>query len=431
MNKLLTLLIFFIAYAGIVLKREKALYFVYGAIFIFLFIGSIGLSDVPNLINYNVLGIFLGTSILSFLFAFSGVPAHMVAFISEKKHPTSLVYLYICVITGLISMVVENVATIMIMAPVAIELAKRHNINPVPLITGMAVSSNLQGCATMVGDSPSIILAMESGMNFNDFFFMPASKFSLPAGRPGIFFFVQIGAIASFFVLYLFFKREKGILEADVDRKEIRSYLPLLLIVLMLLSLAVGSFFSNGFKYFPAVICLFYASIGLVWFFIKEREEKFSLRHIDWESFFLLAGIFILVGTLKNMGFIDDIVRFLQKAGGKSPFVLFNIIVWGSVFVSAFVDNIPYTMAMISGVQLLCQQLSLNPYVFLFGLLLGTCIGGNITPVGASCNVVSVGLLKKAGYNVHFKDFVKIGFPFTIISVLTSTMLLWLVYNFK
>ncbi|HOL21366.1 MAG TPA: SLC13 family permease [bacterium] len=431
MVKILTLLIFFIAYAGIVIKREKALYFVYGAILLFLIIGSTGLSDIPRLLNYNVLGIFLGTSILSFLFAFSGIPAFMVAYVSEKRHPVWFVYLGICIITGIISMVVENIATIMIMAPVALELARRHRINPVPLITGMAISSNLQGCATMVGDSPSIILAMESGMNFNDFFFMSAAKFSLTAGRPGIFFFVQIGAVASFFVLYLFFRREKGIMEPLPEKKAIKSYIPLSLIIFMLVSLAISSFFGDGFRYFPAVICLFYAACGLVWFFIKEREEKFELKHIDWESFFLLVGIFILVGTLKNMGFIEDIAVFLQKTGGKNPFILYNIIIWGSVFVSSFVDNIPYTMAMISGVQILCQRLSLNPYVFLFGLLLGTCIGGNITPVGASCNVVGVGLLKKNGYKVSFKDFVKIGFPFTILAVLASTLSMWTIYSVK
>ncbi|MCM8820460.1 MAG: SLC13 family permease [Candidatus Omnitrophica bacterium] len=431
MKELLIISVFFIAYAGIVIKREKALYFIYGAVVIFLLTNSISIADIPYLLNYNVLSIFLGTSILSFLFVFSGIPAYVVGVLAEKKHPVWFVYLLICIITGLVSAVVENVATIMIMAPVALELAKRHNVNPVGLITGMAVSSNLQGCATMVGDSPSIILAMEADMNFNDFFYMPSAKLSLSAGKPGIFFFVQIGAIVSFFILYLFFRKEKGIMEPLPERKKIKSFVPLTLIVLMLCSLAIVSFFSNGFGYLPAIICLFYASLGLVWFFIKEREEKFELKHIDWESFFILIGIFILVGVLKKSGFIEDIALFLQKIGGDSPFALYNIIVWGSVFVSSFVDNIPYTMAMISGIQILCQRLSLNPYLFLFGLLLGTCIGGNITPVGASCNVVGIGILKKSGYKVSFMEFVKIGFPFTISAVLASTLLMWLVYNIR
>ncbi|MCX8082962.1 MAG: SLC13 family permease [bacterium] len=431
MKELFILLIFFIAYAGIVIKREKALYFIYSAVVLFLVFNVIGLSDIWHFINYNVLGIFLGTAILSFLFVFSGIPAYMVDKIVEKQHPLWFVYLMVCVITGVVSSVVENVATIMIMAPVALEIARKHNVNPVPLVIGMAVSSNLQGCATMVGDSPSIILAMESGMNFNDFFYIPAAKLSLPSGKPGLFFFVQIGMVVSSLVLYLIFKREKSIMDPLTEEKVIKSFVPLSLIILMLVSLAFGSFFFNGFRYFPAVVCLFYAIVGLAWFFIEDREERFLLSHIDWESFFILLGIFILVGTLKKAGFIEDVAVFLQRIAGDNPFVLYNLIVWLSVFISSFVDNIPYTMAMISGIQILCQRLSLNPYIFLFGLLLGTCIGGNITPVGASCNVVGVGLLKKNGYKVSFKDFVRIGFPFTVSAVLVSTLLMWLVYNIK
>jgi len=427
--KTLTLLIFSLAYAGIVIKRDKALFFVYAAALIFLMAGVVHIIEIPSFLNYNVLGIFLGTSILSFLFSFSGVPSGIVENISEKKYAVGTAYLLICLVTSLISAFVENIATIMIMAPVALELAKKHNLNPVSLLIGMTVSSNLQGCATMVGDSPSIILAMESGMNFNDFIYMPAAKLSMLSGRPGIFFFVQIAMISGLAVLYLFFRKEKKILAVSPAEYTVKMWTPLVLIVLMILSLALVSFVGNGFEYFPAVICLLYASAGLLWLAFMEEKKKFTIMHIDWESFFLLAGIFVLVGTLKKVGFIEDLAGVLEKSGEKSPFLLYNIMVWGSVFISSFVDNIPYTMAMIPGVQILCARLSLNPYIFLFGLLLGTCVGGNITPIGASCNVVSVGILKKKGYRVGFKDFVKIGLPFTILAVLSSSLLMWFVYN--
>jgi len=424
----LILAIFFLAYAGIALKRDKALYFVYGAAVLFLITGAIYIKDIPAFLNYNVLGIFLGTSILSFLFSFSGVPSGVVESLSEKKYPTGIIYLLICLMTGLISAFVENIATIMIMAPVALELAKKHRLNPVPLLIGMAVSSNLQGCATMVGDSPSIILAMEAGMNFNDFIYMPAVKLSMLSGRPGLFFFVQAGMITGLAVLYFFFRKEKRLLEEPASNKAVLMKTPGILIVLMIISLALSSLLNSGFEYFPALICLFYACAGLLWFAFLKKKEKFTIMHIDWESFFLLAGIFILVGTLKKAGFIESLAGMLEKTGEQSPFLLYNIIVWGSVFISSFVDNIPYTMAMISGVQILCARLSLNPYIFLFGLLLGTCVGGNITPIGASCNVVSMGILRKNGYSAGFKDFVKIGFPFTILAVLASTLLMWAVY---
>lgn len=425
--KFLTLFLFIFAYAGIVLKREKCLYFLFSSIFLLLLLKIIDFGEIFRFINYNVLGIFLGTSILSYLFAYSGVPSHIVDKIIEREYPSGIIFLLLCIITGLISAFVENVATILIMAPVAIEFIKKYKINPVPLFVGMSISSNLQGCATMVGDSPSIILAMESNLNFNNFFFMPGYKLNSNSGKPGIFFFVELGAILGFFILYLFFRKEKGVYEKFEEKHKINSYLPTILLILTIISLAISSFFQDKFSYFPALICLFYGFLGILWLFIK-RAERINIKEIDWESFFLLIGIFILVGSLKKVGFIEDIANFLLKSG-ENQFNIFLMIVWISVLISAFVDNIPYTMVMISGVKVLCEKLNTNPYVFLFGLLIGTCVGGNITPIGASCNVVATGILKKNGYRVSFFDFFKIGFPFSIISVAGSTLLLWLIYK--
>ncbi len=426
--KNLILILFFITYFGIVFKRDKANIFVYGCVFLFIILKAINFQDIFYSINYNVLGIFLGTSILSFLFTNSKIPAYIVSKIEQKNLSVGMIYLLICIITSFISSFIENVATILIMAPVAFEFTKKNNLNPIPLFVGMAVSSNLQGCATMIGDSPSIILAMESNMNFLDFFYMPGKKLGLSNGRPGLFFFVQFGAIFSYFVLYLFFRKEKGKIKFKNEEYKIKTYIPTFSIILMIITLAITSFFQDKFSFFPACVCLFYGLTTLFIYLKKFKDEKISIKHIDWDSFFLLIGIFILVGTLKKYGFIEMIADFLLKIGGKNPFILFNLIVWISVFISAFVDNIPYTMAMISGIQILCTKLSLNPYLFLFGLLLGTCVGGNITPIAASCNVVGVGILKKNGYKVKFSDFVKIGLPFTIIAVFGSTLLLYFVY---
>ncbi|MCX7917011.1 MAG: SLC13 family permease, partial [bacterium] len=414
-------------YIGVVVKREKGIFFVIGADCLIIFLNIVNPHEIFRFINYNVLGVFIGTSILSYLFAYSGIPSHLVDRIVEKKYPTGIVFLLICAITGLISAFVENVATILIMAPVALEFTKKYKINPVPLFVGMAASSNLQGCATMVGDSPSIILAMETNLNFNDFFYMAGYKLGTLNGKPGIFFFVEFGAILSLFILYLFFKKEKEI-HQDFDKKyKINSYFPTILLILTIISLAISSFYHESFSYFPAVICLFSGFVGILWLLIK-KAEKINIKEIDWESFFLLIGIFILVGALKKVGFIEDIANFLLKTG-KSEFMIYLMIVWISVFISAFVDNIPYTMAMISGIKILCEKMGTNPYIFLFGLLIGTCVGGNITPIGASCNVITVGILKKNGYKVRFFDFIKIGFPFSIVSVSGATLLLWLIYK--
>ncbi|MDD5454986.1 MAG: SLC13 family permease [Candidatus Ratteibacteria bacterium] len=420
--KTLILTIFFLSYIGIILKREWALWFVYGAVSILLLTKAIFLQQIPVFINWNVLGIFLGTTVISYLFAFSGIPSFWIEKILQKGFSIPVCCLLICVITGLISAFVENVATVLLMAPVAFEFIKKFKINPVPLFVGMAISSNLQGCATMVGDSPSLIMALETGMNFNDFFWM--------RGKPGIFFSVQVGAILGYLFLYMFFRGiETPPKDDSLKIKKVKSWFPLYLLGLFILSFAIGSLvFAGKYPFYPAFLGLGWGIVGITWQLIFHKEKMSLRRDVDWASFFLLLGLFILVGSLNKGGIIEDFSNKLSQLG-NTPFVLYNVIVWFSVFVSGFVDNIPYTMAMISAVKVLTASLNLLIYPYVFGLLLGTCIGGNITPIGASANVVATGLLKQKGYSIKFTEFVKIGLPFTIISVIGSYLFNWFVWK--
>jgi len=429
----LILIVFFLTYIGIIFKREWGLYFVCAAVCVLLLSGAIYVDQIPSFINWNVLGIFLGTTILSYLFAFSGIPSFWTEKIIRKGFTLPVCYLLICVIAGLISIVVENVATVLLMAPVAFEFTRKFKLNPVPLFIGMAVASNVQGCATMVGDSPSIIMALETGMNFNDFFWLN--------GKPGIFFSVQIGAILGFLVLYFFFKKIKGACPVRSKLPEatatplvgtsngVKSWFPLYLLGFFIISFAVGSLFLAGkFRFYPAFLAIGWGVVGIVWQLTFHRETISIRKDIDWASFFLLVGIFILVGSLNSSGIIKDFSNRLASFG-SSPFGLYNVIVWFSVLISGFVDNIPYTMAMISAIKLLAASLNISIYPYVFALLLGTCIGGNITPIGASANIVAVGLLKKEGHLVKFGQFVKIGLPFSIAAVLGSCLVNWFIWR--
>jgi Na+/H+ antiporter NhaD/arsenite permease-like protein len=312
------------------------------------------------------------------------------------------------------------VATVLIVAPIAFEVAKKLKANPVPFLIGIAISANLQGCATMVGDSPSIILALSSGMSFMDFFWMK--------GRPGITFAVELGAIAAFYVLYLLFKKYKQpvILLEEV---KVKTWFPTILLTLMMLSLAASSFVKIKHPYTIAFICIIYGIIGLVWHEIKHKESISLVKDLDWHTFFFLIGIFILVGTLSQRGIVDDVANFIIKHTQGNQFIAFTIIIWLSVILSAFIDNIPYTIAMIPVAKLVAQSLGVGPELFLFGLLIGTSLGGNITPIGASANVVAVGLLRKHGHHVKFTDFVKIGLPFTLAAVSVAYLFLWFVWS--
>jgi Na+/H+ antiporter NhaD/arsenite permease-like protein len=328
--------------------------------------------------------------------------------------------LSVCLLAGFISSFVENVSTVLIVAPIAFEVAKKLKANPVPFLIGIAVSSNLQGCATMIGDSPSIILALSSGMNFMDFFWMQ--------GKPGITFAVELGAVASFFILYLLFRKYKEPV-IRIEEARVKTWFPTWLLSLMMFTLALSSFIKDKPAYTIAFICIIYGIIGLIWHELKHKESLSLIKDLDWHTFFFLIGIFILVGSLTYTGIIEDIANLIINITKNNKFVAYTIIVWLSVFLSAFIDNIPYIIAMIPVAKLVAVSLGIGPELFLFGLLIGTSLGGNITPIGASANIVAVGLLRKEKYQVKFSDFVKIGFPFTLAAVSIAYLFLWFVWG--
>ena len=140
-------------------------------------------------------------------------------------------------------------------------------------------------------------------------------------------------------------------------------------------------------------------------------------------------GVFVLVATMVRVGLIGDFAHLLAKTLGENPVLVFVVIVWASVAFSAFIDNVPYIMAMIPVVHIVAGELDVSRYLLVFGLLIGSCLGGNITPVGAAANIVAVGALKREGYHVSFWQFAKIGLPFTVAATLVGALVVWVVWK--
>lgn len=418
--KLFVVAVFLVTYILLMLKKGHPFIILGSAIGLLFVSRAISPIQAITSVNYNVLGVFLGTMILSGLFIFSAVPAYLATKLVDRAKTVGMALLSVCILAGFISSFVENVATVLIVAPIAFEVARKLKANPIPFLIGIAVSSNLQGCATMIGDSPSIILALSSGMNFMDFFWMK--------GKPGITFAVELGAIASFYVLYLLFKKYKEPV-VQIEEVKVKTWFPTCLLSLMMFTLALSSFIKDKPVYSIAIICMIYGTGGLVWHEIRHKESISLIKDLDWHTFFFLIGIFILVGSLTYTGVIDDIARVITNFTRGNKFLAYTIIVWLSVLLSAFVDNIPYTVAMIPVAKLVAASLGAPVEPFLFGLLIGASLGGNITPIGASANVVAVGLLQKEKYQVKFSDFVKIGFPFTIAAVSVAYLFIWFVWR--
>jgi Na+/H+ antiporter NhaD/arsenite permease-like protein len=317
---------------------------------------------------------------------------------------------------------------VLIVAPVAIQLARKAGVSPVPVIIGIAITSNLQGTATLIGDPPSMILGAAMKMNFMDFIVYPMRDGS-GLFKPGIFWFVQIGAVVSLAVLFSFFKGMKRRLD-PIPVTPVFSIVPSLLMILMILLLACATFVDPGFVWFGGTVCMAMALVGCVWFSFHDHRRVLRIaRDFDWGTAAFLAGVFVLVGMLDNRGVIEAVVDRLGALRGAHPFVLYSVVVWASVLLSGFIDNVPYVTAMLPVVIRFATEAGLPVELFAFGLLIGACLGGNITPIGASANVVAVGLLHREGHPISFVRFMKMGFPFTVAATAASYVVLWFVYR--
>ena len=421
-------IIFLAVYVGLVAIHGRRWLVAWVGIAAALIIGALAPREIIPSINWNVLGIFAGTLVLAELFIISKVPEAIADMLINRSANLGIAFLSIIAFTSLLSMFIENVAAVLIVAPVALQLARKASVSPVPVIIGLAITSNLQGTATLIGDPPSMILAAAMKMNFMDFILYRMRDGS-GALRPGIFWFVQIGAAVSLAVLLYFFKGMKRKPER-IPVTSIVSLVPSFLLVLMIALLVLASFIDPEFVWFGGTICVALGLAGLVWHAVGDRHHaRRILKGFDWHTTLFLAGIFVLVGMLENRGAIEAFLGELGGLRGTHPFILFTVIVWSSVLLSAFIDNVPYVTAMLPVVIKFARDASMPVELLVFGLLIGACIGGNVTPIGASANIVATGLLRREGHPISFGAFMKMGVPFTIAAVGAAYIALWYIYR--
>lgn len=390
---------------------------------IFIISGMLPLENVLSAIDFNVILMIAGTMGIVALFIESKMPELLADLIMEKVPNVRWAAVAMALFSGVISAFVDNVATVLMIAPVALEICRKLKTNPVPFIIAVAVSSNLQGAATLVGDTTAIMLGSALDMSFTDFFWYN--------GRPGMFFIVELGAVISAIILFWLFRREKSPIPKAKTRTRVNDYVPTVLLVGTILLLIIASFIPNKLGITNGLICCALLLIGLVYNLIKKKKLSAvtePIKSIDFETIGLLLGLFIMIGGISEMGVIDAIANLLAKAGGGNVFLLYTVIVWGSVLISAFIDNIPYVATMIPVIAGLAGALQIDPTVFYFGLLAGATLGGNCTPIGASANITGIGVLRKEGYTVKNSDFFKIGIPFTLSAIIPAYVLIWLLY---
>lgn len=347
-----------------------------------------------------------------------------------KGEPFRIMVIF-AIVTAVLSAFLDNVTTVLLITPVTILIADALEVDPIPYLISCALASNIGGTATLIGDPPNIMIASKAELNFMDFIYHLTPIIVV----------VMVFYILAIKLIWGRSLRTKEELKDRImkmDEHEAIKDPVMLKKSLFVLTLVLIGFVFHGILHFqPATIALFGA--GLLLLLSKTHEPHHILTEVEWSTIFFFIGLFIIVGGVVKVGLIKWMsVQILDLTQGNL-FATSMVVMWFSAFASAIVDNIPYVATMnplmidmakqlwpnISGIQLL-QHPDLMP--IWWSLALGACLGGNGSAIGASANVIVVGMSEKMGKKISFMKFMAYGMPIMILTVFVSTLYVWLRY---
>ena len=421
--KIFALILFLAMYVAMIAFPKHRVKTVLAVAAVYLITGILPTAGVPASINWNVLMMMAGTMVIVWYFIESRMPNRIADILLTHSKNVMWVTIFMSLFSGFISAFIDNVATVLMVAPVGLAICKKLKISPVSMILSIAVSSNLQGAATLVGDTTSIMLGAYANMDFLDFFRI--------GGKPGIFFAVELGALATVPIMMFLFRKDRAPVTVN-GQTRVKEYVSSWMLVLMVVFLICASFIPDKPAVTNGLICMGMALVMIILDYFKTGKaghSKEALRSLDFETLLQLTGLFLVIEGVTQVGIIDDFAGWIVKAGSGNLFLLYSIIVWGSVVISAFVDNIPYVATMLPVLSMVTRSMGTSPYLLYFGLLCGATLGGNLTPVGASANIAAVGMLRQNGYETSFRDFMRIGVPFTLAAVMAGYLFIWVFYH--
>lgn len=378
--------------------------------------------QVAGVIDWNILLMLFGMMGTVSFFIESKMPEKLAKTLLSRAPNVMWAVVLLSLFAGLVSAFMDNVATVLMIAPVGLAVAKELKISPVAMLVCISVSSNLQGAATLVGDTTSILLGSYAKMDFLDFFFF--------RGRPSMFWAVELGALVTVPVICFLFRKVRQPVAAG-GTVVVKDKVPTVLLLLNLALLIGASFWTdkpactNGFICVGVfALCILHAARTAG----GAGQIRKAFAQVDYPTLLLLAALFIIIAGVEASGVLKMLAGALVGVGGGNLFLVYTLVVWGSVLCSAFVDNIPYVATMLPVVSSVAQMMGCEPYVLYFGLLSGATLGGNLTPIGATANITAIGILRREGYQVRMKDFLRIGMPFTLAAVLVGYAYCWLVW---
>ena len=384
-----------------------------------------------GLIDSETIMLLLGMMSIVVILRKSGIFTLLSVKIAELTRGSSLkILILFSVVTATMSAFLDNVTTVLIIIPIIVELTAGMGLNPRLFVISQAVISNIGGTATLIGDPPNIIIGSKVGLTFNQFaanLFLPVllslvlALVYLWATNREAFRPVTASLTKLFSIQLLLEKIRLDFLNTPINP-------PLLIKGVVCLVLAIGLFVTQTItKLSPGVVAML---VAMFLFSIARVDVEHLLEEIEWSTLLFFAGLFILVGILEEKGVIEWVAHNVFLKIGDNPYVMVLTVLWVSGIVSGFLDNIPFTITMIPVVRLMLETTPIPNNILWWALALGACFGGNLTLIGASANIVSVGMAKQAGVKISFLDFMKSSAVITLITLSVATgyltLYLWL-----
>ncbi|MBF0390248.1 MAG: ArsB/NhaD family transporter [Desulfamplus sp.] len=422
---LLPIIVFVVVYAAISFELvNKAVSAILG-VMVLLMVHVVDEHTAASLIDFETIMLLLGMMIIVAVLRRSGFFSILSVKIAEmtKGNPLKILILF-SVVTGTLSAFLDNVTTVLIIIPIVIELARGMGLDAKLYVISQAVISNIGGTATLIGDPPNIIIGSKVGLTFNQFItnlFIPvtislfAAMLFIWATNRDKFKPINTNLAKIFTVQLLLEKIRMEFLNTTIDKK-------LLIKALSCLSIALLLFITQTVtKLSPGVVALMMAMFLLC---ISKVDVEHILQEVEWSTLLFFAGLFILVGVLEHKGVIEWIAHHVFLKIGGNPYVMVLTVLWVSGIASGFLDNIPFTITMIPIVKVMLEASPVPNDILWWALALGACFGGNLTMIGASANIVSVGIAKQCGVHISFFEFMKKSAMITIMTLTISSIYL-------
>ena len=413
--KIVAVAVFLIVILLIITERVHRTAAAMAGAMVLILTGVMSADKALSYIDFNTIGVLVGMMIFVAIVRRSGMFEYIAVRAAKAVHgdPWKIMVAF-TLITAVLSAILDNVTTVLLVGPMSIAIARMLKIDPVPFLMGQILASNVGGTATLIGDPPNIMIGSAAHLSFMDF--LDNTGFA-------------VLFILAVLILLMKIVYEKKIEMGTVDTSAIEKLDPSKSItnralmrkgIIVLICVIVGFMFHDKLGIESSVIALTAAAVMLI---IGREDVNEAIQDVEWTTILFFMSLFVVVGGLTETGIIKELASKIINATDGHPMVTMLVLLWASALLSSILDNIPFVATLIPLI-LAMQADGMDVTSFWWAISLGACLGGNGTMIGASANVVLSDISTKHGYPITFKSYLKVGMPFMLLSIVISTVFL-------